>query len=138
MAIKRDKTICDIIPVFENGDVKKVYDHGIVKFNKIILTLFNQLQMPNGTLEDYPEMGCLDSLLGIYFSESQFSIIDDVVNNFKIYQQEEISVDFIKDDEGKEVSIFVTVDSVPNIKFVADLINRNQMIKIVNPQVVEV
>ncbi|MFW6002785.1 MAG: hypothetical protein ACOCQD_05530 [archaeon] len=139
MAIKRDKTVCDIIPVFENGDVKRVYDHGLVKFNQIILGVFNQLQMFKGTLEEYPEMGCMDSLLNIYFSESQLTMIDEIKENFNKFQDQNINIDIVKGDrDDKSVNIIITVDNIPNFKFTADLIKNNQLVKIVNPQVLEV
>ena len=139
MAIKIDKSIIDIIPVIENNDAKIIYDHGLVKFNKIILGVFNQLQMEQGTMEDYPDMGCFDYLLNIYFSESQNGIINQIRDNLKTYQNEEINIDIVKDDyNSKCVSIVITVENIPNLKFTADLVRENNSVKIVKPNVIEV
>lgn len=137
MATKIDKSMVDILPVFSNNDAKKVYDHSQVKFNQIILSVFNQMQMENGTLDDYPDCGCLESLLTIHFSESQKNVENEIRKNLEFYQDEPISVEFIKDEnDRKSISIEITVDSVPNYKFTADIVKNKQSIRIVNPEII--
>lgn len=139
MAIINDKIVVDFLPVIENNDSKKVFDHGLIKFNKIILSVFNQLNMQKGTLEDYPELGCLESLLDIHFSQSQVEQISVIRENIRIYQKETVNFDIIKDEnDSKNVNISITVESVPNLKFVADMISNNNAVKIINPEIIEV
>jgi len=135
MAIKNDKIVVDFIPVIENADAKKVRDHGLIKFNQIILSIFNQLQTPKGTLTDYPDIGCMDYLLELYFSETQFDVINKIRENINKYKKEQISLDLIKDNDNKSVNISITVENIPNFKFTADLVKDNNYVKIVNPQI---
>jgi len=140
MAIKNDITVVDIIPVFENEDVKKIYDHGIVKFNQIILSIFNQIQMQRGTLIDFPDIGCMESLLSIHFSESQYTSLAEIRENISRYRREQVSIDIIRDEDitNPNVSISISVENIPNFKFTADIVKNNNYVKIVNPQVLEV
>lgn len=139
MPIINDKIIVDFIPVIENGDAKKIHDSGIIKFNEIILSIFNQLMMQRGTLEDYPEIGCFESLLKIHFSESQSQAIAEIRENISKFKKEQVSIDFDRDSyDEKMVNISLTVSGIPGLKFTADLIKENNYIKIVNPKVLEV
>lgn len=135
----KDKTVIDIVPTMSGGDFKKVYDHGIIKFNQIVLGIFNQLNMPSGTLDDFPDAGVYESLLSLYFNESYFKTLRDVRDNFIKFQNQEINVDIIMDpNDGETAQLIVTVNNVPNFKFTADLQNKNQAIQVLNPQVIQV
>lgn len=139
MAIINDKIVCDFIPQIENGDAKKIHDNGLIKFNEIILSIFNQLMMQKGTLEDYPEIGCFESLLKIHFSESQTQAITEIRENISKFKKEQISIDFNIDNYDQTlINISIGVSGIPGLKFSADLVKENNYIKIVNPKVLEV
>lgn len=135
----RDKVIVDIIPMIEGGDFKKVYDHGVVKFNQIVLGIFNQLNMQTGTLDDFSNIGCVESLLKLYFSETTFESLNEIRENFKRYQNKDINVEILKDTTDTTMAhILITVNNIPNFRFTADILNRNQSVKIINPEISEV
>ena len=136
MATIRDKTVIDIIPVIDGGDVKKIYDHGVTKINQIILGVFNQLNMERGTLDDFPDIGCVESLLKLYFNDTTYTSLSEIRDNFRIYQNKNINCDIIINPSNPEdAQIIITVDDIPNLRFTADILNKNQNIKIVNPVV---
>ena len=136
MAITQDKSTIDLVPIFTGGDYKKVYDHGVVKFNEIVLSVFNQLNMMDGTLDDFPGCGVLASLLELYFNESYNNTINDIRTNFTNYQNKDINTTIIMDPNDEVAQLIITINNVPNFKFMADIQNKNQSIKILNPQVI--
>ena len=71
------KTIVDIIPVYEMGDAKKIFDWGPSNVNQIITSIINQLKMPFGSLTDFPTIGCFEDLMGISFSDKESRVATD-------------------------------------------------------------
>ena len=137
----RDKVVVDFIPVIDGGDVRKIYDHGITKFNQIILGVLNNLYMRLGTMEDFPGVGCMDDLLSIYFknTDSIGDIADRISNNLKSYQQASINCDiFVDEDDNTSAHMMITVDDIPNYRFTANISKTGQNIKIINPEITEV
>ena len=134
--MKKDKVVIDFIPVIEGGDIKRVYDHGLVKVNQVILAVFTQLQMEKGTLEEFPEAGCLQTILNMYYEEDVSSLSTRIANNFSKFQNETVLVDIVKD--GDTATIHVNVENIPNYSFAADIERRNQTVHIVNPKIISV
>jgi len=139
MAIINDDIVIDMIPIFENDDAKKVYDTGVIKFNQLILGIFNQLQMPKGTLTDYPDIGCMDSLLKLYFTETQETALAEIKENLSKYRRDQVNIDIVRDEfDEQNINISVSVQNIPNFKFSADLVKDNNYVKIINPKMLEV
>ncbi len=130
----KDKVEVDIIPVMESGDAKQIKDHGVVKFNTIILGVLHQLYMSKNTLDEFSDIGCLGDLQGIYFSNyvTVSEIATAISANLTKYRANGITVQLINETE-ESVHLHVTIDGIPNFKFTADLVRTNQSIKIINP-----
>ncbi len=138
MAIENDKTIVGFIPVIENGDIKKIYDHSVVKFNEIILGLLHQLNMFKGTLTDYPELGCRDALVKIPFSSETYSTAHELEENFSRFRTDSLRIDILREGgDNSTAHLHIEVSDVPNLKLVADIEERNQGVRIVNPSIID-
>ena len=139
MSTTRDSTVVDFIPIIDGGDCKKVYDYGITKVNQIILGVFHQLNIFQGTLDDFPTLGCQDALLKLYFTTSLYSVVSDVRTNFATFQNENINCDITTDpDDPTLAQVKITVNDIPNLVITADVLNRNQNIQIFNASIVGV
>lgn len=132
-----NKASVDVIPTIENGDFKKVYDYGITKFNKIVLALIHQLYMPTNTLDDFSDLGCLHTLLNIYFSEKDdlYSIAGKITENLKKYTDEDLEFHIdIDPDNRKLAHVNITLNNVPNFRFKADIIQQENTILLTNTE----
>lgn len=138
MAVIKDKVIIDMIPIINNGDMRKIFDYGIVKFNQIILSLFNQLQIPKGTLTDFPNVGCAETLLAIHFSEDASSAEHEIRENIKVYQKYGININLLVDENDRSnVNISIDVDGVPNYRYIANILKNQHGVRIINPDIIK-
>lgn len=138
MAIINEKDVIDFIPVVENEDAKKITDSGLVKFNQIVLAVFNQIMMPKGTLSEFPEIGCYEFLLKLYFADSYATALQQIRENIGKFKRDQITIEAIVDPTEKSVNISISIYNIPGFKFSADLVKQNDGIKVVNPQVLKV
>jgi len=137
--IKNIQTSVDFLPIIEGGDIKKSADHSIMKDNKLILSVINQLYMPKGTLDDFPNIGCMEYILEIPFSEDLRSIGGKISANLSAYQSIGIEVEIMKDPEDPKMAILhISCESIPNFRYTMDVQTSGQSVKIVNYSRLEV
>lgn len=137
--IKNIQTSVDFLPIIEGGDIKKSSDHSVMKNNKLILSVINQLYMPKGTLDDFPGIGCMEYILEIPYSEDLRSIGSRISANLSAYQQIGLEVEIMKDSEDPKIAILhISCESIPSFRYSMDIETSGQSVKIVNYSRLEV
>jgi len=118
------------------GDVKKVSEYNIAEYSSIINSILTILMMEKGSNQLFPEMGCKEDLMDLYYTETINiqTTLDKIQTNIKTYTNQDVYVDSKIDPKNPDlVHITISVMGLPG-KTILEYDKSTKYIRIQDPK----